>query len=219
MKKRSILITCFLVVFLFFNSIFVYAQDTGTIALLPAQTEGGKPLMQALKDRKSERKFSTKEISLQLLSDLLWAAFGVNRPDTGGRTAPSAHNMQEIDIYVATSDGLYLYDAKANALMLVLAEDLRSLTGRQSFVNDAPINLILVADHNRMTGLTGEEKDFYETIDAGYISQNVYLFCASAGLATVARTYFNKLSLTKAMRLRPSQTIILTQTVGYSSGN
>lgn len=213
------LIICLTSAVLFFNSTFVYAQDTGDIALPPPRTEGGKPLMQALKDRKSEREFSTKEIPLQLLSDLLWAAFGINRLDTGGRTAPSGHNMQEIDIYVATAEGLYLYDAKANVLILVQAEDIGGLTGRQSFVKDAPINLIFVADHSRMTGLTAEEKDFYETIDTGYISQNVYLFCASVGLATVARSYFNKLFLTKAMRLRPSQTIILAQTVGYPSGN
>lgn len=172
--------------------------------------------MEALKERRSQRAFSPKELPLQVLSDLLWAAFGINRPYSGDRTAPSAFNMQEIDIYVAKADGLYLYDARANALAPVLADDLRSFAGgRASYVTDAPVILIYVADHRKMRNLTGAQKDFYSAADTGFIAENVYLFCASSGLAAVARGSFNKLTLTKAMQLRPSQSIILAQAVGY----
>ncbi|MFB3918925.1 MAG: SagB/ThcOx family dehydrogenase [Candidatus Velamenicoccus archaeovorus] len=191
------------------------ALNDGRIELPPPQTDGGMPLMQALKERQSRRAFSDRELSLQTLSDLLWAAAGVNRPDTGGRTAPTAMNKQEIDIYVALKDGLFLYDAKNNLLVSVLSQDIRAMTGEQSFVKDAPVDLIFVADHQKMEGMTGEQKDFYGATDTGFISENVYLFCASAGLATVVRGWFNKLTLTKMMKLRPSQTIVLAQTVGY----
>ena len=161
------------------------------------------------------RAFSTKELPLQVLSDLLWAASGINRPESGGRTAPTAKNMQEIDIYVAKKEGLYLFDPQTNTLVPVLAEDIRTFTGEQPFVKDAPLNLIYVADHIKMENLTGEQKDFYSATDTGFISENVYLFCASSGLATVVRGWINKLTLTKVMKLRPSQNIILAQTVGY----
>lgn len=176
------------------------------------QTQGGKPLMQALKDRKSTREFSPKELPLQVLSDMLWAADGINRPESGLRTAPSARNMEEIDIYVARADGLYLFDAKANTLIPVLTQDLRALTGKQAFVKDAPLDLIYVADLSRMGG---QGADFYAATDTGYISENVYLFCASSGLATVVRGSIDKEALAKAMKLRPAQRIILAQTVGY----
>lgn len=214
-KKQVLLAASSILAILFFNSLFSYAEDFQPIQLLPPQTEGGKPLMQALKERKSIRTFSSKDLPLQLLSNMLWAAFGINRPDSGDRTAPSAMNMQEIDIYVAKAEGLYLFDAKANMLLPVLAEDLRGTTGEQSFVKNAPINLIYVVDHLKMRNLTGEQKDFYAATDTGFISENVYLYCASAGLATVVRGWIDKLSLTKAMKLRPSQSIILAQTVGY----
>lgn len=215
MKKKQIFTVCLILASLLFNSAPASAGVLSTIQLLAPQTEGGKPLMQALKERKSMRSFSDKELPLQVLSDLLWAASGVNRPDTGGRTAPTAKNMQEIDIYVAKREGLYLFDPKTNALVPVLAEDIRASTGEQSFVKDAPINLIYVTDHTKMENLTGEQKDFYSATDTGFISENVYLFCASTGLATVVRGLINRLTLTKAMKLRPSQNIILAQTVGY----
>ena len=215
MKKKQIFSICFILASLFFNSAWTYAEALPTIQLLPPQTEGGKPLMQALKERKSMRAFSTKELPLQVLSDLLWAASGINRPESGGRTAPTAKNMQEIDIYVAKKEGLYLFDPKTNTLMPVLAEDIRTFTGEQSFVKDAPLNLIYVTDHTKMENLTGEQKDFYSATDTGFISENVYLFCASSGLATVVRGWINKLTLTKVMKLRPNQNIILAQTVGY----
>ncbi len=212
MKTKSILAISFILTAIFVYSILVYAQEIKPIKLLDPQTEGGKPLMQALKERKSVREFSSKELPLQVISDLLWAANGINRPDSGHRTAPSAMNMQEIDIYVAKAEGLYLFDAKANILIPILAGDIRALTGKQSFVKDAPINLIYVADLSRMKT---QDADFYAATDTGFISENVYLFCASAGLATVVRGLTDRPALAKAMKLRTDQKIILAQTVGY----
>ena len=171
--------------------------------------------MQTLKERKSSREYSDKELSLATLSDLLWAAFGVSRSDTGKRTAPSAYNMQEIDIYVALQKGLYLYEPARHELMLVSKEDIRSVTGKQDFVTVAPINLIFAADYSKMEK-AGDEKDFYAAVDTGFISQNVYLYCASMDLATVTRGWVDKEALAKAMNLSSKQKIIIAQTVGYS---
>jgi len=191
------------------------AQDLGSIRLLEPQMEGGRPLMQVLKDRKSSRAFSTEQLPVQVLSNMLWAAFGINRPDSGKRTAPSARNWQEIDIYVATADGLYLHEAKGHMLRRVLAEDIRGLTGRQPFVGEVPVNLIYVADFSRMGGATDEDKVLYSAAATGFISQNVYLYCASEGLATVVRGLVDRSALAKAMKLRSDQKVILAQSVGY----
>jgi nitroreductase len=188
------------------------AQELKPIALPQPQTDGGRPLMQVLKDRKSTRDFAPDKLPPQLLSNLLWAAFGVNRPD-GRRTAPSAMNWQEIDIYVATSDGLFLYDAKDNRLQPVQAQDIRPATGTQSFVAMAPLNLVYVADLAKAG--SSPDSDLFTAADAGFISQNVYLFCASENLATVVRGSIDRAVLAKAMKLRPEQKIILAQTVGY----
>ena len=192
----------------------VLGQEAKVVPLPKPQTEGGKPLMEALKARKSTRAFSTKALPPQVLSNLLWAANGVNRPD-GRRTAPSAVNWQEIDVYVATADGLYLFDAKAHALNQVLAEDVRAMTGGQPFVKEAPVNLLFVADLARMGKGSAEDKNFYSATDTGFVSQNVYLFCASEGLATVVRGGVDRAALAKKAGLRADQKIILAQTVGY----
>jgi SagB-type dehydrogenase family enzyme len=197
------------------SAIVLAGETSKTIQLMNPQTDGGRPLMQALKDRSTSRSFSSEKLPIQVLSNLLWAAFGINRPDSGKRTAPSAMNSQEIDIYVAAADGLYLYDAKAQLLRQVLSEDIRALTGRQPFVTEAPLNLIYVADYSRMTKASQEDKDLYSAVDTGFISENAYLFCASEGLATVVRGSIDRAALAKAMRLRPGQKIILAQTVGY----
>jgi len=191
------------------------AQELKPIQLLKPQVEGGRPLMQVLQDRRSSREFSTEKLPLQVLSNMLWAAFGVNRQDSGRRTAPSAANLQEIDIYVATGDGLYLYDAKAHTLNPVLAEDVRAATGLQPFVQEAPVNLIYVADFAKMGDWTAEEKVFHSAANTGFIGQNVYLYCASEGLATVIRGSIDKPALAKVMKLRPDQKVLLSQTVGY----
>jgi len=200
-------------IFLAIQASSVYAEELKAITLPAPQTGIDNPLMQILKERKSERAFSSREIPLQVLSDMLWAANGINRPESSKRTAPSARNMQEIDIYVAKSDGLYVYDATSNMLLPVISKDIRGLTGLQEFVKEAPLNLIYVADYSKMGDM--QDKDFYATTDTGFISQNVYLYCASEELATVVRGLIDKPTLRKAMKLRPDQKIILTQTVGY----
>jgi nitroreductase len=189
-------------------------QELKPIELPKPQMEGGKPLMQALKERKTSREFSSEKLPPQVLSNMLWAANGINRPD-GKRTAPTARNKQEIDVYVALEQGLYLYDAKANILVPVLAEDVRAATGKQPFVKDAPVNLVFVADYAKMGDMPVDQKDFYAATDTGYVSQNVYLYCASEGLATVVRGMVDRPACQAAMKLRSDQKIILAQTVGY----
>ncbi len=189
-------------------------QELKTIQLPKPQTDGGKPLMQILKSRKSSRQFSSEKLPAQVLSNMLWAAWGINRED-GKRTAPSARNMQEIDVYVAMEEGLYLYDAKAHALIGILAKDIREATGKQPFVKEAPINLVYVADFSKMGKSSADQKEFYAAADTGFISQNVYLYCTSEGLATVVRGMVDKPALATAMKLRSDQKIILAQTVGY----
>jgi len=191
------------------------AEEPKSIQLLAPQPGGGSPLMQLLWKRKSSREFSSKPLPVEVLSNLLWAGFGINRPD-GKRTAPSAMNWQDMDIYVILSNGLYLYDAKANQLKLVLAEDLRGLAGSQAFVKEAPVNLIYVSDYAKMGDkLPDERKILYSGAHVGFISENVYLYCASEGLATVVRAYIDIPALSKVMKLRPDQKIILAQSVGY----
>ena len=196
-------------------TVMAFAQEAKTIQLPKPNMSGGKPLMQALKERKSTREFSSKALAPQVLSDLLWAANGVSRPESGYRTAPSAHNAQEIDIYVTLSDGLYLFDALAHELKLIVSGDLRGLTGKQPFVKEAAVNLIYVANFSKLGDASVEDVTFYTATDAGFVSENVYLYCASAGLATVVRGWVDKAALGKAMKLRPDQKVILAQTVGY----
>jgi len=215
MNKILFLSVSFILVFLPIFAMLTFAEELKPIQLLKPQLDKGRPLMQVLKDRSSSRSFSKEKLSLQVISDLLWAAFGVNRTETGKRTAPSAMNWQEIDIYVATSDGLYLYDAKAQMLKPILSEDIRAMTGRQEFIKDAPINLIYVADYSRMGNATNEDKDFYSAADTGFISENVYLYCASEGLATVVRGSIDRQAMAKVMKLRSDQKVILAQSVGY----
>jgi SagB-type dehydrogenase family enzyme len=189
-------------------------QELKPVLLPKPQTDAGRPLMQALRDRRSSREFSPEKLPEQVLSNLLWAAFGINRPHPGKRTAPSAMNWQETDIYVATADGLYLYDAKAHRLNPILGEDVRAYTGTQSFVKDAPLDLVYVADLAK-TGRASADRDMYVAVDTGVIVQNVYLFCASEGLATVVRGSVDRPALAKVMRLRADQKITVSQTVGY----
>ena len=191
------------------------AKEDAEIKLPSPQMQGGRPLMEVLKDRKTSRSFSSKELSLQELSNLLWATFGVNRPEEGKRTAPSAMNKREIDIYVAKKDGLYLYDANNNSLIKIFGEDIREATGEQDFVKDAPVNIVYVADYLKMGDSSKENKDFYSAANTGFISQNVYLYCASEGLATVVRGWIDREKLHEVMKLKESQKIILAQTVGY----
>jgi nitroreductase len=200
-------------------SVFVAAFIVGSLFAqsidLPApQKTGGMPLMDALAKRSTARAFDSKDLSPRQISSLLWAAFGINRPD-GKRTAPSARNFQETDIYVLLKQGAYVYTAKSNKLDLVVAEDIRALGGTQAFVKDAPATLVFVADLSKMGDGSNDDKKNTANIDVGYISQNVYLFCASEGLVTGARGSVDRTALSPKLKLRPDQMIILAQSVGY----
>ncbi len=197
------------------GSVWVAAQSPAPIQLPAPQTEGGKPLMQALKLRATSREFAPEPLPPQTLSNLLWAAWGINRPDSGKRTAPSAHDWQETDVYVVTASGAFLYDARANRLVAVAAGDLRALAGVQAFVKEAPATLVFVADTARMKGAAPDMRQSYARTDAAFLSQNVYLFCASSGLATGVRAMVDRAPLAKALKLAPTQLITLAQSVGY----
>jgi SagB-type dehydrogenase family enzyme len=191
------------------------AQELKPIELPAPQTSGGMPLMAALKARHTARDFKPDPLPPPVLSNLLWAAFGINRPESGKRTAPSAMNWQDIDIYVFLPDGVYIYDAKANRLNPVLGGDFRAAAGTQDFVKDAPLNLAYISDLAKTGNASPADRDLYTAVDAGVIVQNVYLFCASEGLATVVRGSVDRPALAKVLKLRPDQHIIVAQTVGY----
>jgi SagB-type dehydrogenase family enzyme len=192
----------------------VAERSLATMALPEPAREGGMPLMTALSKRRSGRQFKPLPLPLPVLSSLLWAAFGVNRPETGDRTAPSALNAQEIDVYAALPNGLYLYAPKAHSLHLVAEVDARKVTGYQDFVDVAPLDLIYVAD-NAHSPAKPEDGRVYAAVSVGAIAQNVYLYAASAGLATVTRALFDRKSLNEALRLGRDEHVLLTQTVGY----
>lgn len=181
----------------------------------PGLSDLGMPLMQILNKRKSTREFSDRPLSMETLSHLLWAAFGINRTEGSHRTAPSARNNQEINIYIALEQGLYLFDPYSFELIPILDEDIRAATSAEDFVSQAPVNLIYVADLERMGDAPRPEKKFYAALDTGFISQNVYLFCAAEGLATVARGWIDRPALAQRMLLGPEQRVIIAQSVGY----
>lgn len=191
-----------------------FAQVMDTMHLPPAQKTGGMPLMEALQNRQSQRAYSSKELTHQQLSNMLWAAYGINRPN-GYRTVPSARGLNEFDIYIITSQGWYVYDPDQHAMLQLGNEDLRDYAGTQDFVKTAPVNLIFVADFDRMTNMDDELRRFYSATDVGYISQNVYLYCASEGLATIVRGRIDKEKAKQVLKLHPNQHVILSQTVGF----
>lgn len=173
-------------------------------------------VMQSYSHRQSTREFSTQELSLQDLSDLLWVANGINRADSGKRTAASAMNRQEVDIYVIMASGAYLYDAAAHQLNLVAEADLRgAVAGRQTSVKDAPVCLLLVSDNAQFQGRGGEFDLVMRGVDVGIVSQNISLFCAAAHLATVPRGSMEADDLKKALNLGDGQQPMLNHPVGY----
>lgn len=189
-------------------------QENTVIKLPDPQLEKGKPLMQALKDRQSIRDYSPREIPLQEMANLLWAANGINRKEANKRTAPSAMNRQEIEVYVSTREGLYRYDAQQHALITIHNRDIRALTGVQPYVGTAPVNLVIVADLSKM----GDDRQAAlqtANIDAGFVSQNIYLYCASENMATVVRGSVEREKLAGEMGLAPDLYIVVAQTVGY----
>jgi SagB-type dehydrogenase family enzyme len=172
-------------------------------------------LMEVFSKRHSAREFAKTELPLQMLSNLLWVAAGINRPESKGRTWPSALNAQEIDLYVALPSGAYLYDAGNHGLTLAAGADLRRITGYQDFVDEAPLDLVLVANYGRMKLVPASQREGFASVAAGAIVQNTYLFCASAGLSTVIRAWIDREGIATALGLDHDQHVLLSQTVGF----
>jgi len=191
------------------------ASAQEVLDLPPPRSQGGKPLLEVLRLRRSIREYSNRALPEQVLSDLLWAAFGINRPASGDRTAPYWRHVMVIDIYAAMVDGVWLYEPKAHKLLPHLRGDIRSETGTQDFVGKAPLNLVYVAHGERMGDISAEDRRLYASVDAGFIGQNVYLFCASEGLATVFRAALDYAKLARTMELGAGQFVTFAQTVGY----
>ena len=182
---------------------YMSAQD---IQLLPPTKTGGKPLMEALNDRQSHRSFEKKDLPEQTLSDLLWAAYGFNREDK--RTVPSSQNKQEVDVYVMLSSGIYFYDAKVNKLILKEKGDFRAALGQPNISENAALSLVYVINLDKNSRDAG-------LMDAGFSIQNVYLYCASAGLGAVARGSFKRPDAHNALKLTDKQEVVLVQAVGF----
>lgn len=186
-----------------------------TIQLPAPRMEGGMPLISAIAKRQSIRAYSERPLPNEILSNLLWAAFGINRRDAGERTAPSWRGSKEIDIYMATSEAVWLYDPAAHALRHVTSGDIRAATGRQPFPATAAVVLIYVADRARMAEAPEQEQYLYAHVDAAFIAQNVYLFAASEGLGTVVLGNVEKAELARTLKLRSNQILTFTQPIGY----
>ena len=195
------------------------AAALGRVRALPQPlTGGGMPLIDALRRRRSTRAFSSEPLSDRQLSDLLWAAAGINRPGGGERTAPYWRHIQVIDLYAAMDDGLWRYDPLRHELALHVLQDVRARAGVQDFVGVAPVELIYVAHGERMGDIDSEDRRLYASVDAAFMGQNVYLYCASEGLGTVFRGAIDYARLTEALQLGPGQFVTFAQTVGHPAG-
>jgi nitroreductase len=255
--KQKIMIQTLAVLTMLVGIAFGQTQDLQPVTLPQPQKTGGKPLMEVLNARKSTRSFTSQKLSQQTLSNLLWAAFGQNREmiksesvvSSGrpGRTAPSGMNLQEIDIYVALAEGVYVYEASSNRLLPVLAKDIRATVNRLPVAADAAVGLIYVEDTDKKVSMpagappaaTGapsagappagsapaaapsapggaQARTSSAEVDAGFIGQNVYLFCASEGLGTFFHAT-DREGLAKTLNLRPAQRVVYSQTVGYAA--
>ncbi len=192
-------------------------EQAKAITLPSPRRDGGEPLLRALNLRRSTREYSDRRLPPQVLSDLLWAAFGINRP-SGDCTAPYWRHVMVIDVYAAMEDGVWLYEHKSHTLQAHLAEDLRAATGLQEFVGTTPLNIVYVAHGERMTDISPEDRRLYASVDAGFIGQDVYLFCASEGLGSVFRGAVDYAKLSGLMRLPEQQFVTFAQTVGYPRG-
>ena len=186
---------------------FILSASAQDIKLSPPNKNGGRPLMQALSERRSTREFNNKDLPVSVLSNMLWAANGFNRDNK--RTAPTANDKQEIDLYVTLKSGVYLYDAKNSVLKLIKSGDYRKSTGSQDYVAQAAANIIFVADMNKASSRE------YAYTDCGFIAQNIYLFAASEGLGAVTRGWYDKKTLAELLNLPSHKEVLLTQSVGY----
>lgn len=187
-----------------------------TVKLPAPRTAGGKPLMEVLGLRRSIREFEPKALSTEVISDLLWAACGINRPETGDRTAPCWRHVIVIDLYLAMADGVWIYDPKTNSLLPHLPADIRTkIDLHQDYVGKAPLTLIYVGNHERMRDVDTWERRLYASVDAAFIGQNVYLFCASEGIATVFHQTRDHNQLGRTLQVSAEQFVVFAQTVGY----
>jgi len=209
MKNIVLLIIAFI-----FSTVAV-SQELQPIKLLPPQTENGKTLMKALEERRSTREYSDRAMSLQDISNVLWAANGINRVKEMKHTAPTAMNWQEIDIYVVLGKGIFRYDPHDSTLYPIVKGDLREQAGTQDYVKTAPLNLIYVADYAKMKSAEEAKKESYASADAAFIAENVYLVCAAFDMGCVVRASVEKEKLSVTMKLRPEQKIVLGQTIGF----
>ena len=192
------------------------AQELQTIKLIEPSQTGGSSVMEAFANRKSGREYSNKKLSDQDLSDLVWAAAGINRQERSLRTAPSWRNYQDVDLYVCFPDGVYLYNAKEHTLEPFAKGNFYPLLeANQTFVNDAPVILLLVTDLSKMQEDNFHTQMVIAGLDAGIVSQNISIFCAGKNMVTVPRGLMNKEELKKVLKLKESQYIMLNHPVGY----
>ena len=191
------------------------AQTQPPIPLPPPRADFGTSLAQALKLRRSIREYDQRPLSPQVLSELLWAAYGVNRPATADRTAPSWRHARETDVFAVMAEGVWRYDATRHVLLPHLAGDVRAQAGVQDFVGTAPLNLVYVSNAEHLSGVSREEQHRVAAADIGFIGQNVYLYCASEGLASVFRASLDTDRLARTLGLEETQFIMFSQTVGY----
>jgi len=194
------------------------AQELAPIALPAPRSDFGRSLGQSLRMRRSQRDFSSRPLPKQVLSELLWSAYGVNRPDTQDRTAPSWRHARETEIYATMETGTWRYDPVAHRLLPHLAGDIRAQTGVQDFVTVAPLTLVYVSDAAHMSGVSPQEQHRFAAADTGFIGQNVYLYCASELLACVFRGSLDTDQLGRTLKLAETQFIQFAQTVGYPKG-
>ncbi len=191
------------------------SAEGAAVALPPPRLVRDATLVDALARRQSTREFSARPVDADTLSAVLWAAWGVNRPASRHRTAPSARNWQETDLYVFTPEGVFAYRPDGHALAPVARGDLRADAGLQEFVAKVPVNLVFVADYARMPDAASEDRARYAAMDAAFIAQNVYLYCAAAGLGCVVRGLVDREKLKAVLGLRATQHVVAAQSVGW----
>jgi SagB-type dehydrogenase family enzyme len=205
MKTRLIIIITF------FMSSSLFTQN---VKLPEPNKTGGKPLMQALNERKTQRTFAETELSMQQISDMLWAASGVNRED-GRMTAPTASNNQQVVIFIGLKDAVYEYLPKTHELKLIVAGDHRAVFSKHPFAKTAPVALAFVSNYDKMSKYNDETRWKYSCTDVGNVSQNVYLYASSEGLATVVLGGFDAEPLKAELGLGDNYVPILTQVIGF----
>jgi SagB-type dehydrogenase family enzyme len=209
MKKLTII----LIVFLFSGGFQIFAQDL--VNLPKPEKEGGKALMEALNERQSSRAYADKELSKQQLSNLLWSAFGINRPESGKRTAPTSRDVRDIEVYAVMKSGAFLYLPEQNALKKIVDKDIRNVTGKQGFVKNAALNLVYVSDFSKYDSDNEQALKMTAGTHCGFIGQNVYLYCASEGLNTVFRAWIDNDLIHKKLNLPEHKHVIYSQSVGF----